>query len=115
MVDDPAHYRWSNYRANALGEPDALMSQNPLYLALGVEEGQRRCAYRELFRDALDEKPISDLGLALNQDQPTGTDRFYREIEALTGQRRELRKCRRPLERDEQPSVGDSRQHELPL
>jgi putative transposase len=50
MVDDPAHYRWSNYRANTLGEPDALMSMNPLYLALGVDEGQRRCAYGELFR-----------------------------------------------------------------
>ena len=37
-----------------------------------------------------------DLRLALNQDQPIGNDRFYREIEAKTGLRRELRKRRRP-------------------
>lgn len=24
MVDDPAHYRWTSYRANALGQADAL-------------------------------------------------------------------------------------------
>ena len=34
--------------------------------------------------------------MALNQDQPIGDDRFYREIEAMTGQKRELRKRGRP-------------------
>lgn len=24
MVDDPAHYRWSSYRANGLGQSDAI-------------------------------------------------------------------------------------------
>jgi hypothetical protein len=31
---------------------------------------------------------LSGLRLALNQDQPIGNDRFYREIKAVTGQRR---------------------------
>jgi len=34
--------------------------------------------------------------MALNQDQPIGNSRFYAEIEAMTGQRRELRKRGRP-------------------
>jgi putative transposase len=43
MVADSALYRWDSYRANALGEPDAL------YLGLGDDEETRRAAYRELF------------------------------------------------------------------
>ena len=35
MVEDPAHYRWTSYRANALGQPDARLSPHPIYRALG--------------------------------------------------------------------------------
>ncbi|WP_296926434.1 hypothetical protein [Thiohalocapsa sp.] len=49
MVADPAHYRWSSYRANVLGEPDALLTPHPLYLALGADAAARLGAYRELF------------------------------------------------------------------
>ena len=78
-------------------------------------EEARRAAYRELFRGALEEKPLNDLRLALNQDQPIGNDRVYRDIEAMTGQRRELRRRGRPRKRDEEASAGDARQGELPL
>ena len=36
MVDDPAHYRWTSYRANALGQADARLTPHPLYMALGA-------------------------------------------------------------------------------
>ena len=36
MVADPGQYRWSSYRANALGVPDSLLTAHPLYLALGA-------------------------------------------------------------------------------
>jgi putative transposase len=103
MVADPALYRWSSYRANALGEPDALLTPHALYLGLGDDEETRRAAYRELFRIALDDQPLGDLRLALNEDLPVGNDRFHREIEAMTGQRRELRKRGRPQKQDEPP------------
>ena len=70
---------------------------------------ERRAAYRELFRHALEDEPLGDLRLALNQDQPIGNDRFYRDIEAMTGQRPELRKRGRPREQHEQPSGDDAR------
>lgn len=44
MVDDPAHYRWSSYRAHALGQSDARLVPNPLYLALGADAAQRQAA-----------------------------------------------------------------------
>jgi putative transposase len=115
MVADPADYRWSSYRANALGAPDPLLSPHPLYLALGADGDVRRRTYRDLFRGAHDGKPLSDLRLALNQDQPIGNDRFYREIEAMTGQRRALRKRGRPRKQDEPASAGDTGQDPLPL
>jgi len=115
MLADPAGYRWSSYRANALGQPDTLVTAHPLYLALGADDDARRAAYRELFRGALDDRPLADLRLALNQDQPIGNDRFYREIEAMTGQRRELRRRGRPRKQVEQPSADDSGQRELSL
>ena len=37
MVDDPAHYRWSSYRHNALGQPDP-----PNHAASAVRFNQRK-------------------------------------------------------------------------
>lgn len=115
MVDDPAQYRWSSYRANALGASDLLLSPHPLYLALGADDPQRRAAYRGLFRNALEDRPLEDLRLALNQDQPIGNDRFYHQIETMTGQRRELRKRGRPKKQEEQHSADVAGQRAFPL
>ncbi len=42
MVADPALYRWSSCRTNALGELDVLLTPHPLYLGLGDDEDARR-------------------------------------------------------------------------
>jgi putative transposase len=115
MVSDPADYRWSSYRANALGEPNALLSPHPLYLALAFDPAQRFAAYRALFSSALEDAPLAELRLALNQNQPLGNDRFYAEIEAVTGQRREPRKRGRPRKPPAEDSSLDLQQQELPL
>jgi putative transposase len=81
MVDDPAHYRWSSYRANGLGQADPL-----------------------LFRPELDTEAIADIRLALNQGQPLGNSRFLARIEQATGQRREVK----PRGRPRKPAAGDT-------
>lgn len=53
--------------------------------------------------------------LALNQNQPLGNDRFYAEIEAVTGQRLEPRKRGRPKKRPAEDRPRDRRQQELPI
>ncbi len=115
MVSDPGEYPWSSYRANALGLADPILSAHPLYLALGADDASRGEAYRNLFRTALDDAPLADLRMALNQDQPIGNSRFYAEIEAMTGQRRELRKRGRPRKKNEKESLDDPGQQQLPL
>ena len=96
MVTDTSDYRWSSYRANGLGQCDQLLTPHSLYLAMGVDDNSRCAVYRDLFGCALEDLPLAELRMALNQDQPIGNDRFYQDIEAMTGQRRELRKRGRP-------------------
>jgi len=115
MLPDPGEYRWSSYRNNALGQPDALVTPHPLYLALASDGETRRATYRALFQSALADAPLAELRMALNQDQPIGNDRFYTQIEATTGQRRELRKRGRPRKKLEEESAASDEQRNLPL
>jgi putative transposase len=111
LVSDPAEYRWSSYRANGLGQVDTLLTPHPLYRVLGTDDESRRASYRDLFRSALDAGSLTELRMALNQDQPIGNNRFYQEIEATTGQRRQLR----PRTRKDAGQAGETGQAELPL
>jgi putative transposase len=45
LVRRAADYRWSSYRANALGREDALLTPHPCYYALGRTPQARRAAY----------------------------------------------------------------------
>jgi REP-associated tyrosine transposase len=45
IVDQPADYRWSSYRANALGHDDPIVTPHPLYYALGRSADLRSRAY----------------------------------------------------------------------
>lgn len=49
LVTRPGAYRWSSYRANALGREDALVSPHPIYYALGRTPESRQAEYRALF------------------------------------------------------------------
>ena len=102
MVDDPAHYRWTSYRRNGLGQADSRITAHPIYDALGLSEKSRQSAYRALFRAALASDTIDDIRLALNQNQPLGNSRFHAQIERKLGERREARPRGRPkLTRDD--------------
>ena len=96
MVNDPANYRWTSYRSNALGQASDILTPHPLYQSLGANSEERQSAYRALFRAQLDDEAISDIRLALNQSQPLGNERFYQHIEQMTGQRRESKPRGRP-------------------
>ena len=45
LADSPGAWRWSSYRANALGEDDALVTPHPHYYSLGRSPGERQAAY----------------------------------------------------------------------
>jgi putative transposase len=96
MVSDPAHYRWSSYRHNGLGQADQRITRHPLYQGLGRDVDERMANYRALFRVELDDDAIGDIRLALAQSQPLGDDRFADRICARVGVRRALPRRGRP-------------------
>ena len=50
MVEDPAHYRCTSYRANALGQTSPLLIPHSVYRSLGVTDKARHPRDRQLFR-----------------------------------------------------------------
>lgn len=51
VVAQPGLYRWSSFRANALGKYDSLLTPHAHYCALGRDAESRQAAYRALFQD----------------------------------------------------------------
>lgn len=88
MVVDPGQYRWSSYRANGLGLPDARLATHPLYQALAGTDDERRAAYRALFRPQLDDEAAHDIRTALSLGMPLGDERFAEHVCSKLGIRR---------------------------
>ena len=86
-VAEPGEYPWSSYRAHALGAPDALIHDHPLYQALGPTPGARREAYRVSFHSCLDESSMAAIQTATISDGVLGSDRFKAELMAALERR----------------------------
>ncbi len=85
MVDLPAAYPWSSYRANALGEHSLLVSPHPAYLAIGADGSERQAAYRGLFTARIGAEMLNDVCACLQTGTPLGNDRFRLQIEQALG------------------------------
>ena len=85
MVEHPANYRWSSFRANALGEVSKLLTPHSLYLSLGTSESMRQEVYQSLFNNELDQVLISDIRKAASFSMPLGNSRFQEQIETALG------------------------------
>jgi len=80
LAAHPRDYPWSSYPAHALGKPDALVADHPLFRRLGRSIAERQKGYRALFRSKLDEDFIEELRAATNGGWALGDRRFQREI-----------------------------------
>ena len=87
MVEDPKHYAWSSYRANALGIRDPLVTQHDGYRALGCDDEGRRRAYRALCRTDIDEPTLNAIRRATGGGWALGGDRFREEVSRVAGRR----------------------------
>jgi putative transposase len=74
MVNHPARYTWSSYRANALGVDDRLVVPHAEFLALGLDEAAQRYAYAALFEEALDESLLAEIRASTRGGYPMGSD-----------------------------------------
>jgi putative transposase len=87
MVDDPADYRWSSYRANALGAHDPVVTPHPVYVGLAPDDASRQAAYRGLFTKPLSGQDLCAIRNATNRAWALGDAAFQKWIENQTGRR----------------------------
>lgn len=81
MCRSPVEYSWSSYAANALGEPNAILSAHVEYLQLGRSEQARQKNYRNLFIGQEDARDLTALRNGLQTGTPVGNKKFILEIE----------------------------------
>lgn len=84
MVKAPESYRWSSFRANALGERNPLLARYELYTGLGNGSTERLAAYRALFGSRLGDDLLHAIRNALNHNKPVGNPDFLHRVEKLT-------------------------------
>jgi len=87
MVTDPADYRWSSYRHNALGKIDSLVVPHSEFSRLGIEGGDCHAAYKALFVQSLSETKINEIREASNKGWALGDTRFKERIQSQLARR----------------------------
>ncbi len=87
MVAHQRLYPWSSYRWHAEGKPDNLITDHPLYMALGKTNEVRQAAYRSLFRSQVGETTLTAIRDATNKGWALGDERFAADIAAAHGRR----------------------------
>lgn len=61
MVEHPSEYQWSNYRRNALGKEDAMVTFDKLYQGLGRNSKGREKVYRSLFDAQIEDRTLEEI------------------------------------------------------
>ena len=87
MVQNPVEYPWSSYQWHAYGQPDPVITDHALYLALGTTMQERHTAYRALFQHLIDENLLQEIRATLHQGRVLGTERFKDAMEAALARR----------------------------
>ena len=87
LVKRPENYLWSSHAANAFGVPCPFIRAHAVYLALGSHTDRRRAAYRNLFREKLEDKDLDRIRHALRRNLPLGSDDFIDDLERRLGVR----------------------------
>ena len=97
IVANPAQYRWSSFKRNALGQPNDLISAHSTYDALGRNDVERHRAYLQLFETDQDGKVVAEIRLAACQNQPLGPPLFQDAVCGSAGAARMVRPRGRPF------------------
>ena len=82
MVRDPADYQWSSYHANALGQPNPLLTPQEQWLALGNNTQSRCQAYRGFFMEQPARSVLEEIRYSNRKGLPLGSGPFKTQIES---------------------------------
>jgi putative transposase len=76
VVSEPEEYRWSSYLHHALGVPDEIVTEHPLYLNLGASPAARQQAWREICGHRIPESDLDRLRQAMKRGIVIGEPTF---------------------------------------
>jgi putative transposase len=91
LIDDPTHYRWSSVRHHAGLAADPLISDHPLFWALGNTPFERQSAWQRLLEAPLQEARIEALRHATRRGWALGSAPFIETLAAPPGRLDRLR------------------------
>jgi len=100
MVRHPAEYRWSSFRANAMGYPCPFLTEHGSVRALDADPVERRIAYRALFDTPQPEAELKRFREALKSSLAAGSPEFIEHVAIASGRRATRRnRWREPAQR----------------
>ena len=101
MLTHPGEYKWSSYQANAQFADDGLIRNHPVYSQLGISTDERQTAYRELFRNHINNDTLHEIRRALSQELVLGRSHFKNKIKEMTNRQTEPGRPGRPCVEEE--------------
>lgn len=96
MVRLPGEYRWSSFRANALGQHDEIIRPRQEWLDLGNTMAERCNGYRRLFDSCSGRDDFAVIRSAIQKSLPAGSRNFRKGMEAILKNRIGIGRLRRP-------------------
>jgi putative transposase len=87
LVGDAADFIWSSYQHHIGLRIDPIISDHPLYWALGNTPFQREAAYKEMMQHAFSPGEIATISTAAMMSWPLGSEQFKVDIAKLTSRR----------------------------
>jgi putative transposase len=87
IVRHPSDYPWSSHAANASGANSEIVIPHPLYLALGIDAGDRFANYCALIQEGIGNRELEEIRSATNGGFVLGSKAFKARLEAIMGRR----------------------------
>jgi putative transposase len=81
LVADPLDYPWSSYAHHAGARPDGMITDHPLYWALGNTPFEREAAYIGLVQQGLSADEVSGINQAVLKGWPLGSNEFKLQLQ----------------------------------
>ncbi len=96
LVSEPGEYGWSSYAHHIGSKNDPLITDHPLYWALGNTPFEREAAYQQLLQQTPSQAETEQLSQAALKGWPLGSERFKKNLEQRTARRVNPAKRGRP-------------------
>lgn len=87
MVHNPAEYAWSSYQHHIGLRTDPLITDHPLYWALGNTPFEREAAYKALAEQALTPSELDVMRKSATNGWAIGSEKFQAQLEKVAERR----------------------------